>query len=171
MLSKRLQDALNEQINYELYSEYLYLSIQGYCASANLDGFANFFAVQIQEERFHAMKFFNFLIEKGGKAVLKKIDAPQAEFASPYEAFKLSLEHEQSVTARINKLMDLAIEENDHSMRSLVQWFVDEQVEEEATFEKNIAKLKLIGDNGYGLLMLDAELATRTFVPPTTTAA
>ncbi len=166
MISPKLTEALNEQINKELYSEYLYLSMAAYFASEGLDGFANFFEVQVQEERFHAMKMYRFINERGGRVILKQIDAPQTEFSSPITIFEKAYEHEQYVTSLINKLMDLAIKENDHAAQSFLSWFVDEQVEEENSMETILRKLKLIGKEGQGLLMLDSQLAVRVFNPP-----
>lgn len=166
MLSQKLQDAFNAQINKELYSEYLYLSMAAYCYTLDLDGFANYFMVQTQEEHFHAMKMFNFVNERGGKVILKQIDGPETEFKSVIDVYEKTYEHEQFVTKSINELMDVAMKENDHAAASFLKWFIDEQVEEEATVSKILAKLKLIGGEGHGMLMLDTELATRVFTPP-----
>jgi len=166
MLSMRLQEALNEQINKELYSEYIYLSMEAYMRSIDLDGIANFFAVQTQEEHFHAMKFYNFIIDRGGKVVLKKIDDPPVDFKSVVDVFEQTLEHEKFVTKSINDLMDVAVKENDHAASSFLKWYVDEQVEEEANVTRILSKLKLIGGEGHGLLMIDQELAARVFTPP-----
>ena len=168
MISKKLQDAINEQINKELYSEYLYLSMSAYFFSNDLDGIANFFTVQVEEERFHSMKFFNYLLERGGRIELKAIAQPQVDFSSGVEVFEETAKHEAWVTKSINDLMDLAIKENDHSLSSFLKWYVDEQVEEEATVGKILSKMKLIGGEGAGLFMIDTELAGRVFTPPTT---
>jgi ferritin len=170
MISKTLEKAINKQINKELYSEYLYISMQAWFASKNLDGFANWMAVQGQEEHFHAMKFYNYLIERGGKVELLAIDKPEKEFTKPLKAFQMTLEHEQFITKSINELMDLAIKESDHASKSFLQWYVDEQVEEESNADKILHKLEMINDNAQGLFMLDAELALRVFVPPVTPA-
>lgn len=166
MISPKLQNAINEQINKELFSEYYYLSMASYLNSIGLDGFENFFIVQAQEEHFHAMKLYHFLNERGGRVILKQIDAPRTEFASALEVFELALEHEQFVSGLINRLMDVAIAENDHAARSFLNWFVDEQVEEEAGMDALVNKLRLINGEGQGLLMMDKELAARTFTPP-----
>lgn len=166
MISPKLQEALNEQINKEIFSEYLYLQMQSWFGNENLDGFVNFFLVQTKEERFHAMKFYNYLIERGGRILLKAIDAPKNDFKNAEEIFAYSLNHERFVTARIHGLMDLAVAEKDHALVSFLKWFIDEQVEEEATFEKALAKIRLVAGNGYGLLMLDQEMAKRVFTPP-----
>lgn len=171
MISQKLQDAINEQINKEFYSEYLYLSMEAHFRSIDLDGIANFFHVQTQEEHAHGMLMYNFLIDRGGKVILKKIDAPQTEFSSVIDAFEKTLEHERFVTKSINELMDVAIKENDHAAASFLKWFVDEQVEEEATDSKILNRLKLIKGDGHGLLMIDAELAQRTFTPPQVAAS
>lgn len=166
MISEKLEAAINYQINRELFSEYYYLSMASYFNSIGLDGFENFFLVQVEEERFHAMKLYRFLNEKGGQVVLQAIEAPKTEFKSPLEVFDLAYQHEQLVSKLINDLMDLAISENDHAAKNHLNWFVEEQVEEEASMESILNKLKLINGEGQGILMLDAELATRVFTPP-----
>ncbi len=166
MISPKLQDAINSQINKELFSEYLYLSMAAYSESENFDGIANHFHVQAQEEHFHAMKFFGYLNERGGRVKLMPIEGPQVDFKSFEEIFDLTLKHEQFVTKSINDIMDLAIKENDHATKSFLQWFIDEQVEEEASAEKLLHKVKMISGHPHGLFMLDKELAARTFTPP-----
>jgi ferritin len=166
MISKKLQDAINYQINKELFSEYYYMSMASYFSSVGLAGFENFFLVQGDEERFHAMKMYRFLNERGARVIMSQIDAPKTEFKSALEVFQLALEHEQFVTKLINELMDVAIAENDHAAKSFLNWFVDEQVEEEDSMETIVNKLKLVGNDGNGLLMMDKELSARTFTPP-----
>ena len=166
MISKKLQNAINKQINKELYSEYLYLSMAAYLESIGLEGFANFFKVQVQEERFHTMKFFDYVNERGGRVILEAIDCPQVEFKSPVEIFEIAYKHEQYVTKLINELMEVAIKENDHAARSFLNWYIDEQVEEEASMDKILNQLKMIDGKGQGMLMLDRELAQRIFTPP-----
>ncbi len=166
MISKKLEDAINYQINRELFSEYYYLSMASYFSSTGLSGFENFFLVQVEEERFHAMKMYKFLNEKGGKVTLQAIEEPKTEFKSPLEVFELAYTHEKLVSKLINELMDLAIQENDHAAKNHLNWFVDEQVEEEDSMDTIVNKLKLIDGEGYGLLMLDKELGERTFTPP-----
>jgi len=166
MISKKLQNAINKQINKELYSEYLYLSMAAYLESIGLEGFAIFFKVQVQEERFHTMKFFDYVNERGGRVILEAIDRPQVEFKSPVEIFEIAYKHEQYVSKLINELIEVAIKENDHAARSFLNWYIDEQVEEEASMDKILNQLKMIGGKGQGMLMLDKELATRTFTPP-----
>jgi len=166
MISDKLNKLLNEQVQKEFYSAYLYLGMEAYFANQNLDGFANFFRVQVQEERDHAMKFFNYINQKGGKVELLQIDAPVINFNSAEEIFAFTLKHEQFVTESIYNIVDNALEERDHGTNTFLQWFVTEQVEEEATADKNLRKLKLIKDDSNGLFMLDAELALRVYTPP-----
>ena len=166
MISKKLLDAFNEQINKELYSEYLYFSMAAWFDAENLPGFANFFKIQVQEERSHVMKMYDSVNERGGKVFLKEIDKPQIEFNSALQIFELAYKHEQFVSKLINELMDMAIEEKDHAAKSFLNWFIDEQVEEEASMDAIVGKLKMVGGNGHGMLMIDNELGTRTFTPP-----
>lgn len=166
MISQALQDRMNIQINRELYSEYLYLSMAAYFEAQGLPGFANFFKVQVQEERFHAMKLFDFMHERGGRVVLDAIAQPQVDFDSSVSVFEMAYKHEQFVSKSINELMDLAIQENDHATKSFLNWFVDEQVEEEASMDTIVNHLRLIDGKGHGMLMLDRELAGRIFTPP-----
>lgn len=167
MISKKLAKMINEQINWEFYSEHYYLAMAAYLAELNLDGFSNFFIVQAQEEHFHAMKFYSYLLDRGSAVELQAIDNPsKREFSSPVDVFEAALEHEKFVTSNINNLMDAAIKDNDHASSSFLKWYIDEQVEEEASMEKYVNKLKLIGGTGAVLLMLDNEFATRVFNPP-----
>ena len=166
MIKQILQDAINEQINKEIFSAYYYLSMVAYLESEDLPGFAQFFRIQVEEEKFHAMKLFDYVNERGGKVILKGINNPKTDFESPLQVFELAYKHEQYVTELINNLMDITIKENDHALRSFLQWFIDEQVEEEATMSKYENQLKRINGNGQGLIMLDRELAQRIFVPP-----
>jgi len=165
MLSEKMEEALNEQINKEMYSAYLYMAMSAHSKHIGLDGFANWFMVQYQEEMTHAMKIYDYINEQGGKVKLKAIKEPPSEFESPLDMFEKTLEHEKFITKSINELMDLAIKENDHATQIFLHWFVTEQIEEEANDNEIIAKLKLVGD-GNGLFMLDKELAARTFTPP-----
>ena len=169
MIKERIQDALNEQINAELYSSYLYLSMSAYFESINLKGFASWMRVQTQEELVHAMKFYDYLIERGGKVVLSSIESPPTEWPSPLAIFENAYQHEQKVTGLINELVDLAIAEKDHATNIILQWFVSEQVEEEASADEVVQKIKLMGDARGGIFMLDRELAQRVFTPPTAT--
>ncbi len=166
MISQKLQDAFNEQINKEFYSEYLYLSMATWFDAENLPGFANFFKIQTQEEHFHAMKMYDFINERGGRILLKEISKPKVDFESALEIFELAYIHEQYVTKLINELMDLAIDEKDHATKSFLNWFIDEQVEEEASMDTILGKLKMLGGNGHGMLMIDNELSSRVFNPP-----
>lgn len=166
MISEKLLNALNAQINYEFYSSNIYLAMAAYCASEDLDGFANFFKVQAEEEKFHAMKFFDYVVDMGGRVSIAALDAPENEYASILDAFKSGLHHEKLVTERIYNLMDLAMEEREHATISFLKWFIDEQVEEESTFGSIIKKLERVSDNSNALYMLDAELGQRTFTPP-----
>jgi ferritin len=161
MLSKKMQEALNAQINAELYSSYIYLSMAAYFEAQNLMGFANWMHVQSREENVHAMKFYKFVNDRRGRVSLQPIDGPKTEWENALAVFEDSLKHEQKVTGLINKLVDLAIKESDHATQSFLKWFLDEQVEEEANVDMVIQDLKRIGDVGQGLFMLDRELAAR----------
>jgi ferritin len=169
-ISKTMQETMNNQIKKELFSEYFYLSMQAYFTTLSLDGFANFFKVQTQEERLHAMMFFDYVLETGGQVELLQLEKPQKDFESPLAVFEKALAHEKFITKSIHELVHQANEERDYTANSFLQWFLDEQREEEATFDKIVQKLKLIGNDSRGLLMLDAELATRVFTPPTANA-
>lgn len=166
MISEKLEKAFNDQINKELYSEYLYLSMQAYFERLNLKGFVNWMSVQIQEEHAHAMGMFNYVHERGGKVELEAIDKPQVEWNSPLHVFEEVLKHEEFVTSRINALMDVAEEVKDRAALSFLDWYLKEQVEEESNVGGVLATLKLIKDDAKALLMLDKELAARTFVAP-----
>ncbi|MCX8131105.1 MAG: ferritin [Clostridia bacterium] len=166
MISAKIEKLLNEQVVKEFYSAYLYLSIEAYFTSLNLNGFANWFRIQAQEERDHAIMFFNYIHRVGGKVSLGKIDAPKVDFSSLEEALRDTLEHEQFVTKSIYSIVDMAIEEKDHKTNSFLQWFVNEQVEEEENADANLKKVQLVGNDGKGILMLDAEMAQRVYSPP-----
>lgn len=166
MLSKKMEDALNEQINAELWSAYLYLSMGMNFEAAGKTGIANWFKIQFKEEQDHATIFMNYVNSRGGRVELKAIDAVPTQWATPLEAFKDTLEHERKVTALINNLCKVANEENDYATLENLKWFVTEQVEEEETAQQLIDKFTLIGDNGMGLYMLDQELAARTYTTP-----
>jgi ferritin len=165
MLSKKMEKAINDQIKWEYYSAYLYLSLSAYFQNLGLPGFANWMDVQFQEEQAHARRMFDYVGEKGGRVTLQAIEAPQSVWKSPLDAFQYALNHEYAVTKRINDLMTLAQKENDHASAIFLQWYVSEQVEEEANFGDTVNKLKLVGDGG-GLFMLDRELAARVFTAP-----
>jgi len=180
MLSDNMQEALNDQLNWEIYSSYLYLSMQAYFQSKSLTGFANWMQVQTQEElthamKFygfiserqeeltHAMKFYGFISERGGRVNLKSIEAPPGDWESPLAVFEAGYQHEQLVTGRINKLVDLSLAESDHATNTFLQWFVSEQVEEEDNASTVIERIKLVGEAPGGLFLLDQELGQRTF--------
>lgn len=167
MLSDKLMNSINGQINFELYSANIYLAMQAYFAANDLDGFANFFKVQIQEENFHANKFFDYVNQMEGRVTIEAMPAPKNEYESVLHVFKEALAHEKIVTQRIYSLMDIATEEREHATISLLKWFIDEQVEEETTFTGLVKRLERIGDDSAALYMLDSELAARVFTPPT----
>jgi ferritin len=164
MFHQKIQDAFNHQINAELFSSYLYLSMSAYFESQGFKGMATWMRIQAQEEELHAMKFFDFINERGGRVVMTAIEAPKTEWSSPLEVFEDAYAHERKVTGLINGLVDLALAEKDHAAHVFLQWFVTEQVEEEASATEVIDGLKLAGDKGTALLMLDRELGQRT--PP-----
>ncbi len=161
MISKKMADALNGQVNKEFYSSYLYLSMAAWSQAKNLKGFANWFSIQAQEELGHALKFFKYLEDQGATIRLQAIDAPTATFASPTAVFEATLKHEQFITESIHKLVDQAVAEKDHATQIMLQWFVTEQVEEEANAMDIVQKLKLVGDDPRGLFLVDRELAQR----------
>ncbi|WP_035271298.1 ferritin [Desulfonatronum thiodismutans] len=166
MLTPTIEQALNEQVNAELYSAYLYLAMAAYFSDRDLEGFSHWMNMQSQEELGHALKFYAFINERGGKNTLKAIEAPPSSWDSPTSVFEAVLEHEQKVTAMINNLVDLAIAEKDHATNIFLQWFVTEQVEEEASVNAVLQKLKLLGKDGGGLFMIDRELAGRASACP-----
>ena len=166
MLSDKMEAAINQQINAEMYSSYLYLSMATYFESISLGGLANWMRQQAQEEMFHGMKMFDFVCERGGRVILKAIDQPPSEWSSVLDVIKNVLAHEQKVTGLINDLVNLALDERDHATNIFLQWFVSEQVEEEDTAGGLVDKLKLIGGDANGLFMLDTELANRVFTLP-----
>ena len=165
-IKKKINDAINAQINWELWSGYLYLSMANNFEAMGLKGIANWFNIQYKEEFAHAQVFINYLNSRGGRVLLAPIAEVPTEWATPLEAFKFTLEHEQKVTALINGLYSLAEEEKDFATRQMLNWFVAEQVEEEDTARTLIDNFTLIGDNGYGIYQLDADLGKRTFTAP-----
>ena len=166
MIKKAIGDALNEQINAEFQSAYLYLSMSAYFLSEGLAGYANWMRIQYQEELAHATRFFDYVNERGGVVRLTPIEEVQVEFSGVVDVFERTLIHEQIVTGLIDRLMDISIKESDHATKSFLQWFVDEQVEEEANVEQILHNLKLIKGEGQGMLMMDREMQTRVFVDP-----
>ena len=161
MLSPKLTQALNKQINEEYYSSYLYLAMAAYLEDKNLDGCAHWMRMQAQEEWEHGMKIFDYMIERGARVELLAVAAPQKEWESPKATFEAALEHERYMTKNINALADLAIDERDHATNNIMQWYVTEQVEEESSVEDILNKLELMGDTGHGLFLMDRELKAR----------
>ncbi len=167
MISEKMEKAINDQINAEMWSAYLYLSMSAYFLDQNLSGFANWMKVQYQEEVSHAMKFFGYLAERGGRVTLKPISEVPVEWSGPVEIFEETLKHERHVTSLINNLMNIAFDERDHASVSFLQWFIDEQVEEESNADEILKQLRMIGDQKHGIFFLDRELGSRTFVDST----
>jgi len=165
-MKQRMEKAINDQINAEISSSYLYLAMTAYCDAAGLPGAAHWMRQQVQEELFHVMKMFHYLVERGGKVTLDAIARPQQTWESPLAVFQGVLDHEKKVTGLINTLTDLAIKESDHATVNFLQWFIAEQVEEEAAAGAVVAKLKLAGNDTSALLYLDAELGRRIFTLP-----
>lgn len=162
MLSKEIQDALNDQIRNEYFSSYTYLSMAAYCESINMQGFASWMRLQSQEELGHAMRLFDYILNRDARVELQSIGKPQNKFKSLKEMFQIVLDHEREVTAMINNLYEQAISENDHATTVELQWFIQEQVEEEKTAQEILDKLKLAGDSGSALLILDTQLSQRS---------
>lgn len=163
MLSKKLLEGLNDQINFEFYSSYTYLAMAGYCESIDLSGFANFFRVQAKEELDHAMKLYDYVYQKNGSVVLEQVNKPQGDYDGIIDVFEKGYEHEQLVTRKIYELTDIAYEEREHSTISLLKWFIDEQVEEENNFNSLVKRVRRIGDNSVGLYLMDNELAAKVY--------
>ena len=167
MISKKMEAALNNQVNKEIFSSYLYLSMSAYFDSKNFAGMSGWMKMQSQEEYDHAMRFYDFILRVGGEVKLAAIDAPQTDWESPLAIFEDSLDHERYISKSIHELMDLAVEEKDHPTKSFLQWFVDEQVEEEDTVQQIVENFKMIGDSKGGLFMFDRELGARSAAPET----
>ena len=165
MLTKKMETELNEQINKELYSSYLYLSMSAYCAEVGFAGFANWMRIQAKEELDHAMKLFDYILERGGNAFLAKIEQPDATWTNMTNVFEATLKHEQFITSSINHLMEVATEEKDFASMSFLNWYVCEQIEEEANADELLKKLQFAGDDKNAVLMLDKELAARVYTP------
>ena len=166
MINEKMEKAFNDQINKEFYSEYLYLAMKARFAEWNLQGFVNWFDVQVQEEHAHGMGMYDYLLERGGSVKLEAIDKPVVEGETPLEIFEQVLRHEEFVTSRINALMDVAEEVKDRAALSFLDWYLKEQVEEEASVGGVLATLKFIGDDKKALLLLDKDLSTRVFNAP-----
>ncbi len=160
-LSEKMQEALNKQINEELASAYIYLSMAAYCESINLKGFAGWMQSQVQEELIHAAKLYDYVNDRGGRVTLQAIAQPPVEFDGPVDVFEKTLAHEQHITGCIHDLFALALEEKDFASYSILQWFVDEQVEEESSVGEILERLKMVGDSRQGLIMLDQQLGAR----------
>ena len=167
MLNKRIEEELNKQINAEIWSAYLYLSMSAYFEDKNLPGFANWMKVQYQEESTHAIKIFDYVNERGGKVLLQPIEGVKTEWQDTVEVFEETLKHEQYVTGLINNLVNIAIEEKDHATNNMLQWFVSEQVEEEAAADEILQQLKMLQGKKEVVFMLDRELKQRTFIDET----
>jgi len=165
MLNKKLVDAINEQITYELYSAHLYHSMESYALGKNLTGFATWLRIQAEEEKLHARFFMDFLTKTNNRFILSEIMAPPKDFKSIHDVFATGLEHEKLVTSRIHKMCELADAEKDYAATSFLKWFVDEQVEEESNFSDITGKIELVGESG-GIYFLDKELGVRVFTPP-----
>ena len=166
MLKENVQEAINEQINAELYSAYLYYSMAAYFESISLKGFSHWMRVQALEEMTHVHKLFSYVNDRGGRVIVRPIEAPPTEWDSPLAVFEATYAHEVQVTALINKLMDFAVAESDHASCQFLQWFVAEQVEEEASADEIVQKLRLVDKSEGGLFLLDQEMDKRTFVLP-----
>lgn len=162
-MNKKIEEAINAQINAEMWSAYLYLSMAAQCHDLGLAGMANWFEIQFKEEQDHAQIFYNYILSRGGRVVLKPIDAVETEWKDALAMFEKTLEHEKVVTNLINNLYALAVKEKDYATQTMLQWFIDEQVEEEENARTLIDALKMINGNGYGLYMLDKELAARVY--------
>ena len=169
MISEKMQNALNDQVNAEFHSAHLYLAMSSYLDSIDLPGFAHWMRIQYQEEVSHAEKIFDYVIERDGRAVLQSFQAPPVEWNSVLDAFGAAYQHEQKVTGLINNLVDMALSEKDHAAHIFLQWFVNEQVEEEASVKAVVQQLKLLGDSKGGLFQIDRELGRRVFTPAVAT--
>jgi len=165
MITQAVEDALNEQINHELYSAYVYLAVSAHCQTIGLQGFAHWYYVQSSEERGHAMRIYNFILDRNGKVKLKAIDAPDSDFGQPLQMAEKTLQQEQRVTKQIESLYELAAKEGDYAVQTMLQWFITEQVEEEKNASLLIDQLRMVGDNRAALLMLDMELGKRAGEP------
>jgi len=161
MITDKIQDALNEQVNKEFYSAYLYLAMQAYCNEIGLPGFAHWMRLQYEEEIIHVTKMFDYILDQGGKVHLKQIEEPPNEYGSPLDVFETTLKHERLVTTSIHDLMDIAVGERDYATQTFLQWYVTEQVEEESSIHNVLAPLRMVGEDKGGLMMIDQQLAAR----------
>jgi ferritin len=164
MVPKKIEDAFSEQVKFELESAYIYLSMAAYFDADGFPGMGQWMRTQVQEEVTHAMRFYKHIVERGGHVQFHAVAVPPQDWKSPLAAFEAAYEHEEFITAKIDGLVKLAAAEGDHASRTLLQWFVDEQIEEEASTSKAAQDLRLVGNDGRGILMLDRELGARTFV-------
>lgn len=168
MISEKMQAELNEQVNKEFYSAYMYLAMSAYCNTIGLPGFAHWMRMQFEEESLHVTKMYDYILDQGGAVHLKAIEEPAKEYGTPVDIFQATLEHEQFVTGLIHKLMDLAIQERDYATQTFLQWYVTEQVEEESNVNDILAPLRMVGDDKGGLMMIDQQLAQRLAPAPLT---
>lgn len=171
MLNQKIQDAINEQVTAEFYSAYLYMAMSAQFEEMNLKGMASWMQMQAKEELAHGMGLYNYVVERGGRGQMNAIEAPSKEWDSPLAIFEAAYEHELKVSALINGIVDLAIQEKDHATNNFMQWYVKEQVEEEASADEVVQKLKMVKDQPGGLYMVDNELGARTFTMPSILAA
>ena len=167
MISEKMESELNEQVNKEFYSAYLYLAMAAYCTQIGLPGFAHWMRLQYEEENMHVTKMYDYILDQGGEIHLKQIEEPAKEFGTPLEIFEQTLEHEQFITLSINNLMGLAIEERDYATQTFLQWYVSEQVEEEANVNDILNPLRMVGEDKGGLMMIDQNLSNRAAPVPT----
>ena len=161
MIEAAVEEALNRHLNHEFYSSYLYLSMSAWFQRTGLRGHASWMRLQAHEEQGHVTQMYNYLLNRDGTVILGAIDAPPTSWTKPLEAFQAAYEHECMVTKRINDLVDLSLEHRDHATHNFLQWFVSEQVEEEANVSDIVARLKLVSDDGRGLILIDQELGGR----------
>lgn len=166
MISKKMNEVLNGQVNAELYSSYLYLSMSTWFSEKSLSGFAGWMRAQAQEELFHSVKLIDYILERGGKIELQAIEKPDGSWSSPFEVMQETADHEAKVTGLVNDLVDVALEERDHASNIFLQWFVAEQVEEEATVGEVVERMKMIGDDSAGMFAMDLEMGKRVFTTP-----
>ena len=166
MISEKMQSALNDQVNEEFYSAYLYLAMSSYCQTIGLPGFAHWMRIQYEEENMHVTRMYDYILNQGGAVHLKAIAEPEQEFGNPIEIIEKTLEHEQYITNLIHQLMDLAVQEKDYATQTFLQWYVTEQVEEEANVNDILAPLRMVGDDKGGLMMIDQQLAVRPALAP-----
>ncbi len=165
-MNDKIEKMLVDQMNFEMYSAYVYMAMAAYLDSIDMTGFAHWMKIQTQEEMYHSIKMYNYIVERGGRPVWAEIPKPEVEYSSVKAVFEEALKHEKVVTSRINKLMDAAIEESDHASRSFLNWYVDEQVEEEAHADEMVKKLTMIDGHPQGMFMMDKEMGARVFNVP-----